>query len=129
MQHSEDEERRLTLVRTMYQEMLFPLDDTRVDDFIAPDYIQHSPLAEPGREALKAWLRATRAESPNSSQKLHRILVDGDFVVAHLHVRRWPEDRGLAVMDMYRIAGDRIAEHWEVIQELPEHPINSNPMF
>lgn len=129
MAEEERKRRNIALVRRMYETMLFPLDADRVDEFIAPDYIQHSALAEPGREALKAWLRATRAESPNSSQTVHRILADGDHVVAHIHVRRWPEDRGLAVMDMYRIAEDRIAEHWEVIQEVPAHPINPNPMF
>ncbi len=129
MARSEAEERRMAIVRGMYENVLFPLDESRVDDYIAADYTQHSPLAPPGRDALKAWLRATRAESPEAYQTLHRLLVDGEHVVAHLHVVRWPGDRGLAVMDMYRVPEDRIVEHWEVIQELPEHPINSNSMF
>lgn len=123
------EERNEALVRGLYRDVIFALDADRVDDYIAADYIQHSSLAEPGREALKTWLRATRAASPEAHQTLHRLLVDGDHVVAHLHVVRWPGDRGLAVMDMYRIAEGRIAEHWEVIQEVPEHPVNSNSMF
>jgi len=129
MARTEQEERNLTLVRNLYEQMLFPLDSSRVDDFIAADYIQHSSLAEPGREALKAWLDARRADSPQSRQILHRMLADGDHVVAHIELYRWPGDRGMAVMDMYRIANDRVAEHWEVIQEIPEHPINSNSMF
>ncbi|MDB5683401.1 MAG: hypothetical protein JWM75_1099 [Sphingomonas bacterium] len=127
--HDAEDERRLALVRNLYQQVIFPLDESRVDDFIDADYVQHSPLAPPGRDALKQWLRETKAASPDSSQTLHRILVDGEHVVAHLHVRRWPGDPGLAVMDMYRIPADRIVEHWEVIQEVPENPINSNPMF
>ena len=129
MQHDEAEKRRLALVEGLYRDVLIPLDADRVDDYVAADYIQHSSLAPPGRDALKAWLRNTQGESPDSSQTIHRMMVDGEMVVAHVHVVRWPGDRGLAVADMYRIPGDRIVEHWEVIQEVLENPINPNPMF
>ena len=129
MIHSDEDERKLALVRGLYEEVLFPLDATRVDDFIAPDYIQHSSLAAPGIEGLKAWLRTAKVESPDADQTLHHLFVDGDHVIGHTHVVRWKGDRGCAVMDIYRIEAGRIKEHWDVIQEIPEHPVNANPMF
>lgn len=129
MGYSEDERRNLELVRSTYEKVLFALEADAVDDHIAPDYVQHSSLAEPGVEGLKAWLRRARVESPNAQQTLHRLFADGDHVFAHTHVVRWPGDRGVAVMDLFRIEDGRIKEHWDVLQEIPEHPVNPNTMF
>jgi predicted SnoaL-like aldol condensation-catalyzing enzyme len=83
-------------VLAMYREVLIAMDSTAVDRYIAPDYIQHSSLAEPGVPALKAFLDRVRAESPDARQTIHRSFVDGDHVVVHTHVERWPGDPGLA---------------------------------
>jgi predicted SnoaL-like aldol condensation-catalyzing enzyme len=129
MPYTPDDEAKLALVRGMYNDVLFALDASRVDDYIAQDYIQHSSLAEPGIEGLKAWLRVASVESPDARQTLHHLFVDGDHVIGHTHVVRWPGDRGAAVMDIYRIEDGRIKEHWDVIQEIPENPVNPTPMF
>ena len=44
------EQANLDLVLAMFAQVLNPMDSGAVDRFIAPDYIQHSQLAEPGRE-------------------------------------------------------------------------------
>lgn len=129
MARSPEEERRLALVLEMYRKVLIAMDSRRVDDFIAPGYIQHSSLAEPGVDALKAFLDRVRAESPDATQTIHRAFVDGDHVITHTHVVRWPGDPGLAVVDIFRVAGDMIVEHWDVIQDVPARPVNPNPMF
>lgn len=124
------EQANLDLVLEMYQQVLIAMDSSRVDDFIAPDYIQHSMLAEPGVQPLKDFLDRVRIESPDATQTIHRTLVDGDMVAVHLHVVRWPpDDPGLAVVDMFRVANGKIAEHWEVIAEVPANPINPLGMF
>ena len=129
MGRSAEEESRLELVRKVYREVLFVLDADKADDYISQDYIQHSSLAEPGIEGLKSWLRTARVESPDARQTLHRLFVDGDHVFGHTHVVRWPGDRGVAVMDLFRIEDGKIKEHWDVLQEIPEAPVNPNPMF
>lgn len=129
MARSPEEERRLALVLEMYRKVLIAMDSRRIDDFIAPGYIQHSSLAEPGVDALKAFLDRVRAESPDATQTIHRAFVDGDHVITHTHVVRWPGDPGLAVVDIFRVAGDMIVEHWDVIQDVPARPVNPNPMF
>lgn len=116
-------------VIAMYHDVLMALDSTRVDDFIAPDYIQHSSLAEPGVQALKDWLDARRADSPDAVQTIHRSFVDGDHVIVHVHVSRWPGDAGFAVVDIFRLENGMIKEHWDVLQEMPTDPINPNGML
>ncbi len=129
MARNAQEQANLDMVLEMYDKVLIAMDITRVDDFIAPGYIQHSSLAEPTVAALKRFLDHVRAESPDAVQTIHRSFVDGDHVVVHLHVQRWPGDAGLAVVDIFRCAGGRIVEHWDVIQDVPANPVNSLSMF
>lgn len=129
MSRTAEEQANLALVLEMYDQVLIAMDSSRVDDFISPDYIQHSMLAEPTVQALKDFLDKVRAESPDARQTIHRALVDGDMVAVHLHVERWPGDPGLAVVDLFRVAGGMIAEHWEVIQDVPANPVNPLGMF
>jgi predicted SnoaL-like aldol condensation-catalyzing enzyme len=116
-------------VIAMYHKVLMALDSSQVDHFISPDYIQHSTLAEPGVQALKDWLDARAADSPDAVQTIHRSFADGDHVIVHVHVSRWKGDPGFAVVDIFRLEDGMIAEHWDVIQDVPSDPVNPNSMF
>lgn len=117
------------LVLEMYHKVLIAMDSGAVDRYIAPGYVQHSSLAEPSVAALKGFLDRIRTESPDARQTIHRSFVDGDHVITHTHVVRWPGDAGLAVVDIFRVEEGMIVEHWDVIQDVPESPVNSNSMF
>jgi predicted SnoaL-like aldol condensation-catalyzing enzyme len=129
MAHTPEEQRNLDLVLRMYREVLIAMDASKVDQYIAPDYVQHSSLAPPGRDALKQFLQMIRKESPDASTDIKRVFADGDYVICHVHVKRFPGDPGLAVVDIFRVAGNFIAEHWDVLMEVPAKPVNPNPMF
>jgi predicted SnoaL-like aldol condensation-catalyzing enzyme len=123
------EELNHRLVAQMYEEVLQPLNSSRVDRFFAPGYIQHSPLAATGAQGLKDFLDWARARSPKAEHRIKRMLVDGDYVIVHVHVIINPGERGNAVVDIFRIADGKIAEHWDVGQEVPVHAANNNGMF
>ncbi len=42
---------------------------------------------------------------------------------------RFPGDPGLAVVDIFRVAGNLIVEHWDVLMEVPARPVNTNSIF
>jgi predicted SnoaL-like aldol condensation-catalyzing enzyme len=123
------EEANYRLVADMYERVLRPLDSSCVADFFALDYIQHSPLAATGAQGLKDFLDWARARSPAAEHRIKRMFADGDYVIVHVHVIINPGDRGNAVVDIFRIADGRIAEHWDVGQEVPAHAANDNGMF
>lgn len=129
MAHDAQEAANLALVTQMYHEVLIAMDSSAVDRFIAPHYVQHSSLAEPGVAALKAFLDMVREQSPDARQTIHRTLADGDMVAVHVHVERFPGDPGLAVVDMFRCENGMIVEHWDVLQDVPAHPVNPHSMF
>jgi len=129
MSRTPEEQRNLDLVLEMHREVLDKLDSAKVDRYLSPDYLQHSSLAEPGLASLKAFLDTVKVASREAKHYVKRALVDGDLVAVHVHVVRFPGDPGLAVVDIFRVAGDRIVEHWDVLQEVPARPVNPNSMF
>jgi predicted SnoaL-like aldol condensation-catalyzing enzyme len=127
--HTSEELANRRLVREVYERVLGPLDASRVDEYFAHDYIQHSPLAASGAEGLKAFLDWARANSPRAEHRLKRVFVDGDHVIAHVHVIVRPGERGNAVIDIFRIENGKIAEHWDAAQEIPARSANENGML
>lgn len=129
MARTAEEQATHDLVIEMYNKVLIAMDSGAVDRYIAPEYVQHSSLAEPSVAALKGFLDRMIVESPDARQTIHRSFVDGDHVIVHTHVERWPGDAGLAVVDIFRCANGMIVEHWDVIQDVPDKPVNPNSMF
>jgi predicted SnoaL-like aldol condensation-catalyzing enzyme len=123
------EQRRLDHVLEMYGEVLIKMDSSKVDRYLPSHYVQHSSLAPPGLQALKDFLDQVRVQSPQATQTIKRAFVDGDHVIVHVHVVRFPGDPGLAVVDIFRLEDETIVEHWDVLQEVPAQPVNPNGMF
>jgi predicted SnoaL-like aldol condensation-catalyzing enzyme len=123
------EQANLDKVLAMYREVLIAMNAAAVDRHLSPRYIQHSSLAEPGLDALKRFLDRVRLDSPHATQTIHRAFADGDHVIVHVHVVRWPGDPGLAAIDIFRCDNGEIVEHWDVVQDVPAEPINPNSMF
>ena len=129
MARTAEEQHNLELVLVMYRDVLIPFDSSQVDRYIAPGYIQHSSLAPPGRQALKDFLDFIRGQSPDAQTHIKRSFVDGNHVICHTHVIRHKGDPGLAVVDIFRIEGGLIVEHWDVLMEVPAKPVNTLSMF
>jgi predicted SnoaL-like aldol condensation-catalyzing enzyme len=129
MSRTAEETQRLELVLEMYREVLIAMDSSKVDRYISPNYVQHSSLAPPGRDALKKFLDFIRVESPQARTDIKRAFVDGDYVICHVHVMRHPGDPGLAVVDIFRVEGQLVAEHWDVLMDVPVNPVNTNSLF
>lgn len=96
------------------------------ETYVAPDYVQHHPDIADGRDAAIAALSTGMF---GVSAQIKRVLVDGDLAVVHLHARKGPDDPGLAIMDMFRLEGGKIVEHWDVMQPVPVSSVNPHPMF
>jgi predicted SnoaL-like aldol condensation-catalyzing enzyme len=92
-------------------------------------YIQHNPGAPDGIEGFKAFIALRKDKFPNARSEIKRIFADGDFVILHVHGVREPGERGVAIVDIFRLDKGKIVEHWDVIQPIPEKPANNNGMF
>ena len=99
------------------------------ETWVEPGYIQHNPMAQTGRDAAIAFLEPFFKSHPDISYSIKRIIADGNLVAVHSHGVFTPGERGLAIVDILRVDGCKIAEHWDVAQQVPEKSANTNSMF
>lgn len=118
------------LVTEMFQKMFVEKQvDKYADLYFASDFIEHDPGSTNGTKALKAYFAAYEKNHPHWIITVKSIIADDDRVVVHFHWRDDPSNRGVAGVDIFRIANGRIVEHWDVIQPVPEKSANGNTMF
>lgn len=103
--------------------------DEAVDTYFAPDYIQHNPLVPTGSAPMRNFFKGFYAANPGATIEISHVLADGNLVAVHYRFKVKPEDRGMAVVDIFRVAGGKIVEHWDVGQPVPEKSANDNGMF
>jgi predicted SnoaL-like aldol condensation-catalyzing enzyme len=99
------------------------------ETWVDPGYIQHNPLAQSGRDAAIGFLEPFFAQHPEISYTIERIIGDGNLVAVHSHGRFAADDGGIAVVDILRVEGCKVVEHWDVVQPVPEKSANPNGMF
>jgi predicted SnoaL-like aldol condensation-catalyzing enzyme len=115
------------MVAEFYQQLFGDKDAESILKYLAESYIQHNPALPDGRDAIynacKIWFK----DAPKEKVDIQRIIADGDLVM--LHVRNKRGSKTTAVVDIFRIENGKIAEHWDVIQDVPEKSANNHPMF
>ncbi|WP_406451326.1 nuclear transport factor 2 family protein [Streptomyces sp. NBC_01622] len=109
---------------------LFERGDTKiVDRYVRPDYIQHNPTLPDGAEAFKNLGVSLHRQYPALKFGIKQVISEGDLVIVHSHVQLTPDDRGGSYYDIYRFQGGKLAEHWDVIQDVPATSVNGHDMF
>jgi predicted SnoaL-like aldol condensation-catalyzing enzyme len=121
-------QRNKALVADLYAKVWNGRDIAALGDFVAEDYIQHNPSVGNGRATLQAFLGPILERLPEARFTVVRLIAEGDLVVAHTLFQTSPGDRGMVVVDIYRVEDGRLAEHWDVKEAVPETTASGNPM-
>jgi predicted SnoaL-like aldol condensation-catalyzing enzyme len=94
-----------------------------IEKYMAPDYIQHRPGQQSGREAMIRNTEGAPAmpASISTHPKLVAILGDGDLVV-QVTDRGVPDpvtgvSKPALIWNMFRIKNGKLAEHWDALPE------------
>lgn len=87
-------------------------------------YIQHRADAPDGVQGLRRFMQRPRDE--RTRVHVHRVFVDGDHVILHAHVVPSPGQRGSAHVDIFRVDGGKVVEHWDVDEPIPAETANAN---
>jgi predicted SnoaL-like aldol condensation-catalyzing enzyme len=88
----------------------------RIGEFLADGYIQHAVGVGDGIERLKARFAAVVKPGPLPTLEPRFYVADGNFVLSVVEAHTDPPT---ANFDLFRIAGTKIAEHWEVLSPIP----------
>ena len=126
---SEQTEQNRQAVYRMSDEAITPGNFDLLDELVAPNYIEHSPMGDWDIDALKAILIPFREALTNFLMARELVLVDGDYVVARTKFtgkfeRAFNSPNGvippngndivLNVVNIFRFdESGRIAEIWE----------------
>lgn len=116
----------LAFFRLMFQDREI---DEAVRLYVGKNYIQHNPYMRDGVEPMVDFFPHYFEQHPQATVDIKRVIAEGDLVMIHNLWRESPEDRGQAVVDIFRVENGKIVEHWDVSQEIPENPANKNGMF
>jgi predicted SnoaL-like aldol condensation-catalyzing enzyme len=97
-------------------------------EHLSDEYIQHSPLAVPGRQGFVETIGRLAEEHPEMSMDVHRMIAEEDLVAAHCHLKLG-HGRGYAIVEFFRIEDGLIKEHWDALQEISDDDGTSESIF
>ena len=98
--------------------------------FKADNYIQHNPLIPDQLSGLgKALGEMARAGITMKYDKIHQVLGEGNFVLVVSEGQLGGKHNSF--YDLFRVENEKIAEHWDTIEEIPakEQWKNNNGKF
>ncbi|GAA1937824.1 nuclear transport factor 2 family protein [Kitasatospora viridis] len=116
-------------VLAFYQAAINEKDHHAAAKLLGDTYIQHNPRIADGLEGFREFVETLRVDFPDLRCEVRRIFAEGDHVIAHVHGVRVPGGPVTAIVDIFRLEGGRIAEHWDVMQQVPDEARNRNGMF
>jgi len=113
---SGDLERNKALVKQFFA-AVEGRDKATVEKIVREDYIQHIPMIPSGRAAILHYIDMVAPKGLGKMPQFARVIAEGDLVMVHF--RREDPDGPVATMEIFRIQGGQIAEHWAVTEPIP----------
>lgn len=107
---NQNQDDNISVVRRLYEDVLQSGDAAQLDDFVIQNHAEHNLDARDGSSRFNIPL----AEGPIAVEP-KRIVAQGDLVFVHAHFPEAPLGDKAAV-DIYRLDGGLIVEHWDVQQ-------------
>ena len=95
-----------------------------------PSYKQHNLNFGDGRDAFVAAVKGLQEAPVKTTLKTVRSFEDGEYVVLHSIVN-FAGSGDQVALDVFRFEDDTIAEHWDIIEEIPAESewANTNGKF
>lgn len=119
------------LIRRFTQQVLVEEQLGTIPDYFAGNQLlQHNPHMGDGVAEFLAVRQAWAAQgAPARYDQVHMVLGEGNFVL--VLSEGVFQEKPTAFYDLYRVENDKIAEHWDVVEEIPAEADrqNSNGKF
>lgn len=97
--------------------------------YAAPDFVEHSQDSGGDSKATVAFLESLIARSAHPKWEIVRSVSEGGMVFLHVRYTAEPGAPEIAVAEIFRVRGGKVAEHWDVISGPPDKVVNPNSRF
>ena len=104
--------------------------------YMTADFIQHNPEIRSGQHGDDDFLSKRRERDPQHylpveqwRDVIDHVLVDDKTFAVHHHVYTSATDHGRVFVDIWRTENGKLVEHWDIIQAVPDQPVNPTPMW
>jgi predicted SnoaL-like aldol condensation-catalyzing enzyme len=116
------------LVTEFARKVLKGADYSVLTDYISTEqYDQHNPEAADGLDGFGAAAAAWGEQGKNLVYKtIHKVVAEGDFVLVQ---SEGEFGEPVAYWDLFRVAGGKIVEHWDVVVPIPAELPHGNGLF
>ncbi|MDO4573144.1 MAG: ester cyclase, partial [Clostridia bacterium] len=85
-------------------------------DYIREDYYQHNPQVQQGLSGFVGFFTMMFERAPGFRQEILHMVAEDDLVVVHARARGIVPGKYNKVVDIYRLEGGKLAEHWDVLE-------------
>ena len=97
--------------------------------FAGRGFRHHNPWFRGDADSLMQGMADNALANPDKRLEVKMAIGEGDRVAVLSHVRPQPQQRGVAVVHIFRFEHGRIVELWDVGQAISEDAVNELGMF
>lgn len=127
----ECETQNKTLVLKIYNDVMNKKQVDLIDSLFDTNVTLHITGANNGSTGEASHLQTLQNNNPAYVATVKHIAADGDYVAVHWHLSAKPDNEfnGKAVVDLYKLSGNKIVEHWHLTENLSEPTASGNSLF
>ena len=97
--------------------------------YVALGFKHHNPNFPGDAQSLMDGMISAARQSPTQTFEVQRAIEEGELVAVHSRVTPAPGGPSLAVVHILRFENERVVELWDVVNQVPEKPVNANGVF
>lgn len=100
--------------------------DEAYDKYVDMTGRHHNPFFPAGFASLKKAMAENESQCPNKRLDVAHVLADGDMVAVHSHLTFGQGQPDMTVVHLFRFAGGKVVEMWDVAQQIPQDSPNKD---
>jgi predicted SnoaL-like aldol condensation-catalyzing enzyme len=92
-------------------------------------FTHHNPYFRGDRESLKQAMMEAHQKFRNTKLEVQHVFEADDLVAIHSRVKHSPQEPEIAVVHIFRCAGQKVVELWDIGMQVPKDSPNENGAF
>jgi predicted SnoaL-like aldol condensation-catalyzing enzyme len=100
-----------------------------IERYATPDFVHHNPYFASDARSLATAMDDNARANPEKTLQVLRTVGEGPLLVVHSRVQHRPSDSPASVVHIFRFEDGRMAELWDIGQEIPADSPNTAGPF